>query len=222
MEEEYRMQKAKEEERKTSVSINRPVENSESHPQENNQNGVIKEEDEEVEEKDEEETKKEDKDEELADKLETVNLDEPQTTATEEKGEEQEEEGEEKKPIDAPKMENTSLERPRQAAEDDKETSTKEDVNFSFGNKRLCERWLDNLFMVLYEDLRIYTFWRTEAAHYRAQQMQYRKTGTEWELLGDLALRLWHEVVHRNLHIDIAIYEIIIQILIYITYCYIE
>lgn len=48
--------------------------------------------------------------------------------------------------------------------------------------------------MVLYEDLRIYTFWRTEAAHYRAQQMPYRKTGTEWELLGDLALRLWHEV----------------------------
>lgn len=48
--------------------------------------------------------------------------------------------------------------------------------------------------MVLYEDLRVYTFWRTEAAHYRSQQMPYRKTGTEWELLGDLALRLWHEV----------------------------
>jgi hypothetical protein len=48
--------------------------------------------------------------------------------------------------------------------------------------------------MVLYEDLRIYTFWRTEAAHYRAQRTPYRKTGTEWELLGDLALRLWHEV----------------------------
>lgn len=48
--------------------------------------------------------------------------------------------------------------------------------------------------MVLYEDLRVYTFWRTEAAHYRSQQMPYRKTGTEWELLGDLAMRLWHEV----------------------------
>jgi hypothetical protein len=47
--------------------------------------------------------------------------------------------------------------------------------------------------MVLYEDLRIYTFWRTEASHYRAQQMPYRKTGAEWEILGDLALRLWHE-----------------------------
>lgn len=52
--------------------------------------------------------------------------------------------------------------------------------------------------MVLYEDLRIYTFWRTEAAHYRAQQMPYRKTGTEWELLGDLALRLWHEVKKKK------------------------
>lgn len=49
--------------------------------------------------------------------------------------------------------------------------------------------------MVLYEDLRVYTFWRTEAAHYRSQQIPYRKTGTEWELLGDLALRLWHEVM---------------------------
>lgn len=47
--------------------------------------------------------------------------------------------------------------------------------------------------MVLYEDLRVYTFWRTEAAHYRQQHMPYRKTGTEWEILGDLGLRLWHE-----------------------------
>ena len=45
-----------------------------------------------------------------------------------------------------------------------------------FQNKRLCERWLDNLFMVLYEDLRIYTIWRTEMAQYRQQQMQYKKS----------------------------------------------
>jgi hypothetical protein len=30
-------------------------------------------------------------------------------------------------------------------------------VNFTFKHKRLCEKWLDNLFMVLYNDLRIYT-----------------------------------------------------------------
>lgn len=59
-----------------------------------------------------------------------------------------------------------------------------------FSSKRLCERWLDNLFMVLYEDLRVLTVWRAEMAHFKAQHMPYRKTATEWEILGDLALRL--------------------------------
>ncbi|CZR67564.1 related to BUD7 protein [Phialocephala subalpina] len=62
-----------------------------------------------------------------------------------------------------------------------------------FNNKRLCERWLDSLFMVLYEDLRIYTIWRTEMAQYRAQQMQYKKSAEEWEILGSLAERLHHQ-----------------------------
>ncbi|GAA5873447.1 hypothetical protein JCM1840_007386 [Sporobolomyces johnsonii] len=60
-------------------------------------------------------------------------------------------------------------------------------------NKRLCERWLDNLFMVLYEDLRVYTIWRAEVAHFKAQHLPYRKTGTEWEILGELAQRLHHK-----------------------------
>ncbi|TVY27443.1 Uncharacterized protein LHYA1_G003194 [Lachnellula hyalina] len=62
-----------------------------------------------------------------------------------------------------------------------------------FNNKRLCERWLDSLFMVLYEDLRIYTIWRTEMAQYRAQSMQYKKSAEEWEILGALAERLHHQ-----------------------------
>lgn len=62
----------------------------------------------------------------------------------------------------------------------------------NFQNKRLCERWLDNLFMVLYEDLRIYTIWRTEMGQYRQQQIQYKKSAAEWEILGDLADRLHH------------------------------
>ncbi|KAF2086703.1 chaps-domain-containing protein [Saccharata proteae CBS 121410] len=61
-----------------------------------------------------------------------------------------------------------------------------------FQNKRLCERWLDNLFMVLYEDLRVYTIWRTEMAQYRQQQLLYKKTPEEWEILGELAERLHH------------------------------
>ncbi|OAA65600.1 clathrin-coated vesicle protein [Niveomyces insectorum RCEF 264] len=59
-------------------------------------------------------------------------------------------------------------------------------------NKRLCERWLDSLFMVLYEDLRVYTIWRTQMAQYRAQAMPYKKSAEEWEILGLLAERLHH------------------------------
>lgn len=59
-------------------------------------------------------------------------------------------------------------------------------------NKRLCERWLDSLFMVLYEDLRVYTIWRTQMAQFKAQSMQYRKSAEEWEILGSLAERLQH------------------------------
>ncbi|PVI07395.1 chaps-domain-containing protein [Periconia macrospinosa] len=62
-----------------------------------------------------------------------------------------------------------------------------------FQNKRLCERWLDNLFMVLYEDLRVYTIWQTEMAQYRSQQLLYKKSAEEWEILGELAERLHHQ-----------------------------
>lgn len=46
--------------------------------------------------------------------------------------------------------------------------------------------------MVLYEDLRIYTIWRTEMAQCRQQAMEYKKSATEWEILGELAERLHH------------------------------
>lgn len=58
--------------------------------------------------------------------------------------------------------------------------------------KRLCERWLDNLFMLLYEDLRVYTMWQSEYVHFQAQQMEYKKTTLEWEILGLTAFRLKH------------------------------
>ncbi|KAK9719239.1 bud site selection protein, variant 2 [Basidiobolus ranarum] len=81
----------------------------------------------------------------------------------------------------------------------------KRDFITTFSNKRLCERWLDNLFMVLYEDLRAYTAWRAEATHVKSQHLTYSKTGAEWEALGDLGLRLHHkeeakEAYQRCLH----------------------
>lgn len=46
--------------------------------------------------------------------------------------------------------------------------------------------------MVLYEDLRIYTIWRSEVAQSRHQSIDYKKSPTEWEILGELAERLHH------------------------------
>ncbi|KAI8611981.1 Chs5p-Arf1p-binding proteins-domain-containing protein [Chytriomyces sp. MP71] len=69
-------------------------------------------------------------------------------------------------------------------------------INFTFRNKRLCEKWLDNLFMVLYNDLRLYTALKQEMVQYLQPtgkpQAMYRKTGAEWEIYGDLAERLHH------------------------------
>lgn len=75
---------------------------------------------------------------------------------------------------------------------DPPQTATTEEHLSRLNNKRLCERWLDSLFMVLYEDLRVYTIWRTQMAQYRAQSMQYKKSAEEWEILGSLAERLQH------------------------------
>ncbi|ORX62601.1 chaps-domain-containing protein [Hesseltinella vesiculosa] len=201
MEEEYRQQKAKEEERKGSFSQPSGNEamtaangNKDSDPSEDQHEGQP---DEQLNEKSADVEQEDLAADELAENLDEVDLNDET-----EKNENTD---------NSPHLKQPSLERPRQAAEDpnvsficflcllcasqslDGDGEKKDESSFSFGNKRLCERWLDNLFMVLYEDLRIYTFWRTEVTHYRAQQLPYRKTGTEWELLGDLALRLWHE-----------------------------
>ncbi|KAG4304407.1 hypothetical protein PORY_002117 [Pneumocystis oryctolagi] len=69
----------------------------------------------------------------------------------------------------------------------------KKNNDLLFCGKRLCERWLDNLFMVLYEDLRVYTIWRAEVSHFNSQKLQYKKTSEEWEILGNLAWRLQYK-----------------------------
>ncbi|CEP63627.1 Chs6p LALA0_S08e06942g [Lachancea lanzarotensis] len=53
-----------------------------------------------------------------------------------------------------------------------------------FKTKRLCEKWLDDLFLGLYEDLKI---------TYNAQEHREEKySGLEWELLGLTHLRTWN------------------------------
>ncbi|KAJ5924602.1 Tetratricopeptide-like helical [Penicillium verhagenii] len=98
---------------------------------------------------------------------------------------------------DKPQGEDT-IERPEQTVASEVVKSGNDDPDPShsaytqFRHKRLCERWLDNLFMVLYEDLRIYTIWRTEMAQFRQQAIEYKKSPAEWEILGELAERLHH------------------------------
>ncbi|BFZ53797.1 bud site selection protein [Savitreella phatthalungensis] len=75
---------------------------------------------------------------------------------------------------------------------DDEPSHERNGASHPFDNKRLCERWLDNLFMVLYEDLRVYTVWRAEVNHFRSQNLVYRKSALEWEIFGELSLRLHH------------------------------
>lgn len=42
------------------------------------------------------------------------------------------------------------------------------------------------------QDLRIYTIWRSDLVRSTQQQRPYRKSATEWEILGELAQRLHH------------------------------
>lgn len=93
--------------------------------------------------------------------------------------------------MEKPKM-TMAVEEVKSGSDNEPEASGHSSGYASFQNKRLCERWLDNLFMVLYEDLRIYTIWRTEMGQYKQQQLQYKKSAAEWEILGDLAERLHH------------------------------
>ena len=46
--------------------------------------------------------------------------------------------------------------------------------------------------MVLYEDLRIYTIWRTALTKQSPDSAEHQKSAEEWEILGELAERLHH------------------------------
>jgi len=199
MEEEYRVQRASVEKKQQEKNKERSV--SFSSTNENKAEEVVinervqslppnqKEKSEENEEgKSEEKEKAEDDVSEVENKLEEISLSsEPQPSKSEEENKEEAKPEEEKKETKEPTSANTD-------STDDNEPLSKF-TQYSFKDKRLCERWLDNLFMVLYEDLRFYTSFRDEIAHLKAREtkhLAYRKTFMEWEVFGDLALRLRH------------------------------
>ncbi|KAG0083834.1 hypothetical protein BGZ93_001567 [Podila epicladia] len=106
---------------------------------------------------------------------------------------EYENENKEDPPQDSIREETTKPEGVHEGSED-LEPEKDIELSFSFSHKRLCDRWLDNLFMVLYEDLRQYAVWRAEVQHYRQARTPYRKSGGEWQIYGDLAMRLHHRL----------------------------
>jgi Chs5-Arf1p-binding protein BUD7/BCH1 len=56
--------------------------------------------------------------------------------------------------------------------------------------KKLCERWLDNLILILFEDLRIFSLYEEELR----VKKEFGKGAKEWLLLGKLSMRLGHTV----------------------------
>eukprot|EP00127_Corallochytrium_limacisporum_P006841 Clim_evm56s236 gene=Clim_evmTU56s236 len=59
--------------------------------------------------------------------------------------------------------------------------------------KRLCERWLDHIFMALYKDLRQYSLWKAQEARVRQGATAQERTVGDMLRLGQLAERLLRE-----------------------------
>ena len=58
------------------------------------------------------------------------------------------------------------------------------------GQKLVCEQWLDELFLVLYEDIKIFTVWKAETSCFRDRNLEYTHSAKEWEILGTIASNL--------------------------------
>lgn len=75
---------------------------------------------------------------------------------------------------------------------DDAEGTTPREamVHRTLRSKRLCERRVDRLFMILFEDVRYYSAWQREAVHRESQKLPVEKSAFEWQMFGTLAERL--------------------------------
>jgi len=66
--------------------------------------------------------------------------------------------------------------------------------NSAMTTKRLCERWLDNMFMVLYEDLKVFSLFQIEVKQpYLVKKFNYNQSAKEWEIYADIASRLGYK-----------------------------
>ena len=81
--------------------------------------------------------------------------------------------------------------------------------------KKLCERWLDNLILILFEDLRIFLYSHGEELK---QQVKVVQQGVkEWYLLGRLARRLGHleesKLVYKSVYLVVVVVVVVVKIL---------
>lgn len=65
--------------------------------------------------------------------------------------------------------------------------------------KRVCERWMDDMFGMLYDDLRVFAVFSTELEHVRKHAVPYTRAAFEWAILASLCDRLLKPVV-RDRH----------------------
>jgi len=212
MEEEYRVQRAsiekKQQEanskRESTISFSRTIDNKIEEGQAQSSSPTKQEvvnENKENEDEGKNKEKVEDDVDELDNKLEEINLSSDVSTTSNQE-EHKEEHKEETKPKEENKEENETKTNDLVIDNDGSNIAVDEDdktlnkfSQYSFKDKRLCERWLDNLFMVLYEDLKFYTRFRDEIISIKSKEpkhLAYRKSYMEWEVFGDLALRLQH------------------------------
>lgn len=73
---------------------------------------------------------------------------------------------------------------------DTQKTKTEIEGHRTLRSKRLCERRVDRLFMILFEDVRFYSSWVREAVHKESQKLPLEKSAYEWQFFGALAERL--------------------------------
>lgn len=89
-----------------------------------------------------------------------------------------------------------------------------EAVDLAATKKKICEKWFDRLFLVLFEDLRVFEVFAQELAEKRVTNL---KTGQEWYLLGKLCLRLGKLAVMKMIKRRLCLFHFFVGSRVYFT-----
>lgn len=59
-------------------------------------------------------------------------------------------------------------------------------------SKVLCEKWLDFLFLTLYDEQKEFSLWKAESDCFKSENVEFRRTYKEWQYYGSISERLGH------------------------------